>query len=338
MAKEGHDLHPKAVGRLSLQSLTWLRDRQIPAQPIAYSVAFEYQHNLLQDLVKQVDYLENSNELNDDALDQLFLEFVLTKYIDFEGFNKSVTEIVEDTGTAVVEARNQLKEFRTFLKLANLKLEEITSKPQQELVSHLIQNTSVTYKSITTLENHLSTVMAEMRVLQKKYVRMQKQAQQDQLTGLLNRNSLQSAFQRLNSDEQVQEMSLVVADIDLFKRFNDEHGHTIGDKVIKLVADTLRSNLKGSDIISRYGGEEFVVILPNTKLKDASNLMNSIRQRIANLSFINKATEKKIDSITMSFGLSSLKPDDNFHSLFDRADKALYRSKQNGRNCVSCEQ
>ena len=123
MSKEEQELNPKAVGRLSLQTLTWLRDRQIPAQPVAYSVGFEYQQNIIHELVKQIDYLERSDELNAEAIDHLFREFVLTKYIDFDGFNKSVTEIVEDTGNAVTEARSQLSEFRTFLKIANQKLD-----------------------------------------------------------------------------------------------------------------------------------------------------------------------------------------------------------------------
>jgi diguanylate cyclase len=179
--------------------------------------------------------------------------------------------------------------------------------------------------------------MSEMRVLQKKYSRMEKKAREDQLTGLLNRSALQTSFTSLTTNENINQVTMVVADIDHFKSFNDQHGHSIGDKVIKLVADTLKSNLKGSDVVSRYGGEEFVILLPNTTINNAMQLMNTIRKKISTLSFINRATDKKIDGITMSFGIAESDDTDNFHSIFDRADKALYRSKQNGRNRVHAE-
>ncbi len=337
MSKDQVESSTKAIGRLSLQALTWLRDRQIPALPIPYSIAFEYHHNVINKLVERIEELDQDGEFDDETLDQLFREYILTKYIDFDGFNKSVVDIVDDTGSAVSEARNQLKQFKEFLKEAKKRLDQITSDDTRSLVTSLIDNTSETFNSVQALEKHLHSVMAEMRVLQKKYNKMQRQAQHDQLTGLLNRSALQSAFKRMQENENIEFLTLAVADIDFFKKFNDDHGHTIGDKVIKLVADTLVSNLKGSDIVSRYGGEEFVIILPNTRANDGLNLMNKIRQVVQNLSFVNKATGDKINGITMSFGLTENKEGDNFHCLFDRADKALYRSKQNGRNCVHCE-
>lgn len=337
MSKDQGELPHKTIGRLSLQALTWLRDRQIPALPIPYSIAFEYHHNVVTKLVDRIDELEKEQNFDSDILDQLFREYILTRYIDFEGFNKTVVDIVDDTGIAVSEAREQLRSFKDFLKEAKKRLDEITENNTKMLVESLIENTTQTFSSVQALETHLNSVMAEMRVLQKKYTQIQREARQDQLTGLLNRNALQAAFNGLTNDENLDQLTLVVADIDFFKQFNDKHGHTVGDKVIKLVADTLVSNLKGSDIVSRYGGEEFVIILPNTKANDGLNLMDKIRQKIAGLSFVNKGTGNKINGITMSFGLTENKEGDNFHSLFDRADKALYRSKQNGRNRVHCE-
>ncbi|NVJ51779.1 MAG: GGDEF domain-containing protein [Gammaproteobacteria bacterium] len=328
---------PKVIGRLSLASLTWLRDRQIPARPVAYAVAFEYQAENTPELSRQVDEYESDGVLNDEAFEHIFREYVLAKFIDLGSFNKTVTELVNDTGAAVSEARLQLKDFKQFLQLAKEQLAKLGSDDVADLVRNLSNNTAQTYHAVNALESHLSTVMAEVRVLQKKYTQIQRQARQDQLTGLLNRNALQGEFNQMVEDEGVESITISVGDIDHFKQFNDNHGHTIGDKVIKLVADTLKSNLKGSDIISRYGGEEFVIILPNTHLNDGMKLMNSIREKIASLGFVNTATNKRIDGITMSFGLSQFESDDNFHSLFDRADKALYRSKQNGRNRVHCE-
>ncbi|MEE4246247.1 MAG: hypothetical protein V2I33_12625, partial [Kangiellaceae bacterium] len=141
------DIHPKVIGKLSLQSLTWLRDRQIPAKPVAYSIAFEYNHNINPDFVKRVDAAESDQPLDNEALDQLFREFILAKFIDFDNFNQSVTGIVDETGAAVTEARDQLIDFKAFLREARAKLEKLTDETTKSLVNDLITNTSTTTES-----------------------------------------------------------------------------------------------------------------------------------------------------------------------------------------------
>ncbi len=168
MAKEPVQIDAKLVGRLSLKTLTWLRDRQIPAVPIAYSVAYEYNHSVIEELVKSVDKLDQSDELNLSLLDQLFREYVLSKYLDFAGFSKTVNDIVEDTGEAVVSAREQLREFKEFLNEIRKHLSENTDESKATLLQQLHDKTSLTFNSIDSLERHLSSVMADMRVLQKK--------------------------------------------------------------------------------------------------------------------------------------------------------------------------
>ncbi|MCO7226659.1 GGDEF domain-containing protein [Pleionea sp. CnH1-48] len=327
----------KAVGRFSLQALTWLRDRQLPAIPVAYSVAYEYKKQQLEMLVERIDYLESKYQLDEDAINLLFKEFILAEYIDVDRFNRSVTGIVDSTHSAINETHSHLKAFQTFLIEAKLKIHELDTDAAVDLVLKLMERSENVVTSLTTLEDQLSETMADVRVLQKKFTLLERQANHDQLTGLLNRSALQLKFKSLLEKEENYPLTMVVTDIDHFKNFNDQYGHSIGDKVIKLVANTLTTHLKGTDVVSRYGGEEYVVILPSTRDTDALKLMDNIRQKIAQLNFINKSTNKPISGITMSFGLSEFKVQDNFHSLFDRSDKALYRAKQNGRNQVKLE-
>ncbi len=337
MSKSNPQKNHKNIGRLSLQALTWLRDRQIPAFPVAYAVGFEYIRNSIEELVSYIDELEPQQELDDEVINQLFREFILSKYLDLDGFNRDMSDIVEDTSKAITDARAPLKEFKQFLDKTEQSLSSGKEVKARDLVKELSQKTEKTAESVSELENHLSVISADVQILRKQYLKVLRESRQDPLTGLLNRAALQKRFSFLKSDANVENLTLCVADIDLFKNFNDRHGHSVGDKVIRLVANTLQTNLKGSDVLSRYGGEEFVILLPNTALKDGISIMNKIRSEIANKEFKNKNDGQSVSNITMSFGLSEIKDDDNFHSLFDRADKALYRSKQNGRNRVSSE-
>ncbi|WP_144392503.1 GGDEF domain-containing protein [Pleionea sediminis] len=330
--------NPKFVGRISLQALTWLRDKNIPAQPLAYAVSYEYVQKQLTDLVEHIDEHESEgNTLDENTLFQLFREFVLPNYIDFEGFNQCVNDIVTETDLAIVNTRGQLKSYSGFLNETKLKLAKSKELDTENIVGLLTQNTETTELTIKQLESQLLKISEDVRMLEKKFSSIMREARQDPLTKLLNRTALHDQFEQLIRDPKVDEISLCVADIDLFKNFNDQHGHLIGDRVLKVVAKTLKSSLKGSDVVSRYGGEEFVILLPNTNTADAVKLMNAIRREISQKELKVAKSEELINSITMSFGVAELAEDDNFLSLFDRADRALYRSKQNGRNRVCSE-
>ena len=133
-------------------------------------------------------------------------------------------------------------------------------------------------------------------------------------------------FKRYN-----EEWALLVPDIDRFKKFNDDFGHKLGDKVLKSVAGTVRDTIRVSDQIFRYGGEEFVVILSRINAKTATKLAEKICRQIEKDYFVDG--DKKLQ-VTISIGGAIITKDDTEMSLFERADKAMYRAKNNGRNQV----
>jgi diguanylate cyclase len=125
---------------------------------------------------------------------------------------------------------------------------------------------------------------------------------------------------------------IAVWDVDHFKRVNDTYGHRAGDRVLRTVADCLAARIRSTDFLARYGGEEFVMILPGTKLEDAERLVNEMRAAIANIHFHFRGAPV---SITISTGVTALTHGDSAGGAFDRADKALYQAKEQGRNrCV----
>ena len=152
----------------------------------------------------------------------------------------------------------------------------------------------------------------------------------DALTGAQNRASLNDTLAREIelAKRHNDELSVILIDADHFKKINDTYGHGHGDAVLKAISAIAHDTIRQSDVLFRYGGEEFLVLLNQTDLEGAELLAHRIRQNIENLSEINGV---KSDA-TVSLGVTTLRKNDSMSSLFNRADKALYQAKTNGRN------
>jgi diguanylate cyclase (GGDEF)-like protein len=160
----------------------------------------------------------------------------------------------------------------------------------------------------------------------------------DALTGLHNRRWWEDRFERIVSRAHRSQthLTLLVIDVDRFKRYNDDHGHISGDAVLRVVAKTMADNLRPTDIAARYGGEEFVVALPSTDMTGALVAANRVRQAVSQ-AVVEDATGQRLPSVTISVGVAELREHDVRASLFTRADAALYRAKKAGRNRVEIE-
>ena len=152
----------------------------------------------------------------------------------------------------------------------------------------------------------------------------------DKLTGICNRHKLDSELikeakkaKRHNTD-----LSIILLDIDHFKSVNDNYGHLIGDKVLQEFSDVLKNSIRNTDTLGRWGGEEFLIICPFTTLEEIKILANKIKSNIQNHNFCNKLQQ------SASFGLAQLKAQDDARLFLNRADNALYRAKQKGRNRI----
>ena len=129
-------------------------------------------------------------------------------------------------------------------------------------------------------------------------------------------------------------LSLVLIDIDHFKRVNDNWGHQTGDQVLQLVAATLTASIRAGDFVARYGGEEFGVILPGTNARAASEVADRVRQVFEGRQIVARATGKTIGSVTVSAGGACYEPGERLSGWIERADQALYAAKKGGRNMV----
>ena len=129
----------------------------------------------------------------------------------------------------------------------------------------------------------------------------------------------------------------MLTDIDHFKTFNDNFGHLTGDQVLRLVAMSVKHNVKGKDTTARYGGEEFAVILPNTNLRAAVTVAEHIRRAVMAKELMKRSTGEHLGRMTISIGVATLRKGDTGQSLIERTDTCLYAAKRHGRNRVICE-
>lgn len=210
----------------------------------------------------------------------------------------------------------------------------------QEIIKDLVGHTVNLKKSGEMMNQRLEESKVEIEKLRQNLQQATQEAEKDALTGLFNRR----AFERLLAEhmsvaqEQKLDLCLVMLDVDHFKKFNDTYGHLLGDEVLKIVARTLTDTLKGRDVVARFGGEEFVVVLPTTPLEGAMRVADVIRQSIANKELKRKDTGQNFGQITVSLGVSGYRRGvDDIPKLIKRADEALYEAKRMGRNRVSRE-
>lgn len=209
----------------------------------------------------------------------------------------------------------------------------------QAVLADLVAETGQVAARNRELEHSLANSSQEIDDLRRDLQEARQEAVTDALTGIANRKFFDSRLQ-VERERALQErapLCLLMVDIDHFKRFNDTFGHQIGDEVLKVVAKTLKSCVKGRDLPARYGGEEFAVILPDTALEDGLCVAEQIRGTLASKRLQNKRSGQDYGKITLSIGAAALSPSDALDALIARADAALYRAKRDGRNRVVSE-
>ena len=180
------------------------------------------------------------------------------------------------------------------------------------------------------ISNHKICTFSEITGITEKQKEFEIKAFIDELTKIPNR----AKFNQVISKEveryhrYKQELSFIIFDIDHFKRFNDIYGHQFGDEILRELAHLVAKRVRTNDLLARWGGEEFAIILANTQITDANSYAEEIRQSIQEHHFIDDLR------LTCSFGVTTIHNDDDINSLLKRADKALYQAKSLGRNTV----
>src|SRR5262245_26895705 len=207
------------------------------------------------------------------------------------------------------------------------------------IVENLVATTKAMERSNQQLETRLNASKKEINDLQTSLEAVRTESLTDPLTHLANPKYSDVTLEKAIAESAVKNepMSLMMTDVDHFKAFNDSFGHLTGDQVLRLVAMSVKNNVKGKDTAARYGGEEFAVVLPNTVLRAATTVADHIRREVMSKELMKRSTGEKLGHVTISIGVATVRNGDTPQSLIERADACLYAAKRNGRNRVICE-
>ena len=236
------------------------------------------------------------------------------------------------TPVETITENSSIKEAIAFMKEKHFKRIVVVNE-NNHLTGLILQKEliSLSYSKWSILMREYSTELSEINnLLEKKNKKYEKMASTDQLTGLYNRYKFTELFvsEYQTMTQRDNDMSLIMIDIDYFKSINDKYGHNVGDRVLIQTSNLLLRHLRNVDIIGRWGGEEFVVLVPTASIDNTIKLANSIRE---DLSKHDMGDNLKI---TASFGITKVKKGDQLEDAIKRADDALYEAKNSGRNCV----
>ena len=314
------------IARLLLSFISGL-SQSLPAEDSLHK-----QLNAMAAVIRKEVRISPTTELDKDVEDYFGRLILDQKFIDGE------KDIVK---TMVLEAVETIRAMMESSGNFDVSIGDFTEKIQaaetiQEILKvkdYLVIEMQKVREHSHTLHDELEKHRTATETLSKKLEESEARALVDALTNVLNRNAYNLKIGELVHEYKryKEEWALLVLDIDHFKKFNDTYGHKTGDKVLKSVAATVSNSIRVSDHIFRYGGEEFVVILSRINKETTKTLSEKIRREVERDYFVDGDNELKV---TMSIGAAIITPEDTEASLFERADKALYQAKQNGRNQI----
>jgi diguanylate cyclase len=329
-----------AVAHLALKAIS---DRAITPTPENYAVWLCYFLKEKSDLNVKIDALIKDGGVIDDRMcDDLY-----TAFFEEQSFGTRIMSAGGKIAAEMADVVRGLKDVSQHTKAYGEKLQvaqtQLSKKPDHATTSGVVANlvgaTNEMESKTRAIEERLVESSKEIAALREKLEAVKVEASTDALTGVANRKEFETRFAELaaKADAGGGPLSLVMCDIDFFKRVNDTFGHQTGDQVIRFVATTMDRAKPENGLVARIGGEEFAMLAPNTDRKAAMILAEKIRVAVEGKRLVRRSTNIDLGKITVSLGVAQRALNEKSASQIERADNALYESKRTGRNKVTLE-
>ena len=323
---------------------TAMLTHEVSPTPRNFEVWHAYCSGEKPQLCHRIDTIINNSELfTPGVLDNLYRDFFAAS-VDMISIEKNAREL-RQIATVMVDQVTADADIidgcgTTLMQWGPILNTEPTIRDMRDAVHTLKTATVEAGERMHALEQLFTASIARIGELHEQLARLEKEATRDALTGIANRRMFDAALLQATNlaNRDGPRVALLILDIDHFKKFNDTYGHPIGDNVLRLVAQLLMNYIKGRDLASRYGGEEFAIILMDVDIAAAITVGQQICTLLEKRPLMNRTTGQKLGAITCSIGVAAYRTHEPIGNLVDRADKALYRAKRTGRNRVTAEE
>ena len=333
--------HSKVESTEYLRLALPLMSRQEAAlHPIAYAVWYEYVAGANAALKRCVDDLSRRlGKLTEDATEQVFREHIVgaeeraLQRVD-EGIQRVMTGIADSAAQAGAGADNLTHAIDQWVGALEPGQRELGV---EDPLGAVLRGTREMQSAMSSLKENLEASSAEIHALRAEIDRTRQEALSDGLTGLANRRAFDRALADCVAQHRPEQVGscLLMIDVDHFKHVNDTFGHPFGDRVLRNLAMLLKANTKGRDLVCRFGGEEFAIILHETPLEGARSLAEELRATVQNSRIKRADNGNTVEKITISIGVARLRDGEPGAEFLRRVDAALYESKNEGRNRVT---
>ena len=324
------------------QILPLMAKHRVSIDPINFALFYDYVSGRNIALNVELDEMLNIQTVFTAEISlELFRKYICNTSVDsLEKIKQSLMQLINRTSEDIVSTEEKATEASINFQNQSRKLENNQGITEIKMIlAEIIAETKELAESSLEFQAKLNDSKREIQLLHKELATVRKTAITDGLTGLLNRRAFDQML-----DEQIENhknsaghLCLLILDLDHFKRINDNFGHRVGDNVLRYTAKLMQQHIAENHYAARYGGEEMAVIMPDTPLSRAMEIAEKIRSALAQYPLKQKDNSESLGKVTLSVGVSALKTSDTLESLIDRADRALYRAKNNGRNQVMVE-
>jgi diguanylate cyclase len=313
---------------------------KLAANPINYALWYEYLLGHKDELCREIEQIDSGERpYSAELAESLFETHLLTPGAErMERLGQDITRIVAELIQVVGELGVDTRRFDNRLVKAQGGIGSHGDMGAlREVVEQLLGETQRMLDSNDKFRGQLEGTSSDIELLRQELAEIRQQVSRDPLTLVANRRAFDEALEQAVRKAELgeQPFCVIMSDIDHFKEINDEHGHLIGDKVIKFVASTFKRLVRGGDFVARYGGEEFAVILDNTPEAGALTVADNVRKAMETSNLKRTDPGAPIRNVTISLGVSRYARGDTAEAVLERADRALYMSKKGGRNRVS---
>ena len=316
---------------VAIQALSQICQLGLAPKPEIYALWYSYFKEDDCDLRKRIDQILASNDTLNDKHFDIVLSNMRKDNVALKEFHEDITMVIDDTLSNAANISDNAKDLGDYI----YQITHEQDMDQQEVIVAISSKARTAMERNSELTQKLEEQQKMVTSLQEEYKRVREELITDNLTKVRNRRFLDERLPLIIEDAHNSKKPLTVLmfDIDHFKKFNDTHGHQVGDTVLKFVGHTMKTLYPDiQDCLFRYGGEEFTIIFEKVGRFEAQKLCNQLLHTIAKKEITLKSTKENIGNVTISGGIAELAPRDDHNSLIEKADMALYESKRNGRN------